>query len=85
MFISAAISNIKVGDLTGYTALTLGDDAPGEEVNMEVDETMMPDGPEELNPRLDHSEERALLRDSTASFPGSISHIDQNHIADSEY
>ena len=83
MFISSAISNIKVGDLTGCTALTLGNDAPGEEVNMGADETTMPDGSEGPNPKLNCNEERAFLRDSTASFPGSISHIERNHTADS--
>ncbi|KAF8328806.1 uncharacterized protein EI90DRAFT_3063646 [Cantharellus anzutake] len=66
MFISAAISSIKVGNISGQVALTLGDDAP---VAIEADGTVMPEGTEGPGSKLNRNEERALLRDSTASFP----------------
>ena len=75
MFITAIVqAGIKIGDLTLHTGLALASDAPGDEM-MAVDEEdiPIPEGTEPGEHRLSREEERALVRDSTAGFPGTIS------------
>jgi len=41
--------------------------------NVSVDETYrLPDGFEEIDPKLDLEDEQALTRDSSAAFPGMV-------------
>ena len=74
MFITAIVqTGIKIGDLTRHTGLALASDAPGDEM-MAVDEEdiPIPEGTEPGGHRLSKEEERALVRDSTAGFAGTI-------------
>jgi hypothetical protein len=54
--------------------LAFGSDAPGEDVAMGDASNhgayRLPNGFEEIDPKLDLEDERALTRDSTAAFPG---------------
>lgn len=57
--------------MTSASPLALGSDAPGEDAIASNDETYrLPDGFEEIDPKLDLEDERALTRDSSAAFPG---------------
>jgi proteasome activator subunit 4 len=74
MFITSIVqAGIKIGDLTRHAGLALGSDAPGDEI-MAVDEEgiTIPEGTEPGGHRLSREEERALVRDSTAGFAGTI-------------
>ena len=74
MFITAIVqAGIKIGDLTHHTGLALASDAPGDEM-MAVDEEniTIPEGTEPGGPTLSREEERALVRDSTAGFAGTL-------------
>jgi proteasome activator subunit 4 len=74
MFITAIVqAGIKIGDLTHHVGLALASDAPGDEM-MAVDEEdiPIPEGTEPGGPMLSREEERALVRDSTAGFAGTI-------------
>ena len=74
MFITAVLrTGIKIGDLTHHTGLALASDAPGDQL-MAVDkeDATIPEGTEPGGPRLSREEERALVRDSTAGFAGTI-------------
>ncbi|KAF8887975.1 hypothetical protein CPB84DRAFT_1684385 [Gymnopilus junonius] len=68
MFIVAVVQHIKVGDLS-QSGFSLSGDGPGDE-RMDVDDTdRLPEGIEVGDvPRLSKSEERSLVRDSTAGF-----------------
>lgn len=76
MFICSVIQHVKIGDLSmhSFGGVLIGDDGLGEEVAMDVDsEEPLPHGSEAMDgtmPVLSKSEERALARDSTASFSG---------------
>lgn len=54
--------------------LAFGSDAPGDVMGdaSNNDTYRLPDGFEEIDPKLDVEDERALTRDSTAAFPGRI-------------
>jgi len=59
--------------LTQAAPLPFGSDAPGDVAMGDVsnDETYrLPDGFEEIDPKLDLGDERALTRDCSAAFPG---------------
>lgn len=80
MFIISAIQHIKIGDLsTQKSGLSLSSDAPGEGL-MDVDEDEeyghLPGGTDVGDSLvLSRSDERSLVRDSTASFAGNaLSH-----------
>jgi proteasome activator subunit 4 len=69
------MSSIKIGDLTQTVPLDLGSDAPGEDIMADKDPasysgTPLNDAAEPLGQRLSLREERTLVRESTASFPG---------------
>lgn len=75
MFIAVVVSNIKIGNLTQTVPLDLGSDAPGEEIvvdnaSMSYAGTPLVNGTESPEQPLNRKEERALVRESTASFPG---------------
>jgi proteasome activator subunit 4 len=74
MFITAIVqAGIKIGDLTHHVGLALASDAPGDEM-MAIDEEdiTIPEGTEPGGPTLSREEERALVRDSTAGFAGTV-------------
>lgn len=74
MFITAIVqAGIKIGDLTHHAGLALASDAPGDEM-MAIDEEdiTIPEGTEPGGHRLTREEERALVRDSTAGFAGTM-------------
>ncbi|KAJ4476678.1 hypothetical protein J3R30DRAFT_3759946 [Lentinula aciculospora] len=67
MFIVAAVQHIKVGDLSIHqSGVPLTDNVGPMEVD--DDDTQLPAGVEVGMPTLSRSEERALVRDSTAGF-----------------
>lgn len=69
MFIVSVVQHIKIGDLSQAGVSLSGDDT-GLNV-MDVDDEHLPEGTEPgVMPRLSRSEERSLVRDSTASFAG---------------
>jgi len=69
MFIVAVVQHIKIGDLS-QGGISLSGDEPGYEMDVD-DVDRLPDGTEIGDaPRLSKSEERSLVRDSTASFAG---------------
>ena len=73
MFIIAVVQNIKIGDLSStQSGLSFSSDAPGE--SMDVDEGIrLPDGTEfGASPTLSKTEERTLVRESTAGFAGAF-------------
>ena len=75
MFICSAIQHIRIGDLSIHaqssSALTT-DDVPNEGALMDVviDEERLPEGTPDAFNFLSKTEERALVRDSTAAFSG---------------
>lgn len=75
MFICSAIQHIRVGDLSIHAqsigALT-ADDGPSEGALMDVvtEEERLPEGIPDAFNILSKTEERALVRDSTAAFSG---------------
>jgi hypothetical protein len=74
MFIAAIVqAGIKIGDLTHHASLAFASDAPGDEM-MAIDEEdiTIPEGVEPGGHRLSREEERALVRDSTAGFAGTM-------------
>jgi len=82
MFITAIVqAGIKIGDLTHHVGLALASDAPGDEM-MAVDEEgiTIPEGTEPGGPTLSREEERALVRDSTAGFAGTLSKRGLEHL-----
>ena len=67
MCIVSVIQHIKIGDLS-QSSMSFSRDEPDDAMD-EVD--YLPEGTElGAAPRLSRSEERSLVRDSTASFPG---------------
>jgi proteasome activator subunit 4 len=68
MFIVSVVQHIKIGDLS-QGGVSLSGDEPG---YMDVDDVdYLPEGTEfGDSPRLSKSEERSLVRDSTAGFAG---------------
>jgi len=71
MFIVAVVQHIKIGDLS-QGGITLSGDEPGYEIDVN-DIDRLPDGTEIGDtPHLSKSEERSLVRDSTASFAGTF-------------
>ena len=74
MFITAIVqAGIKIGDLTHNTGLSLGSDAPGDEMmSVDGEDITIPEGTEPGGHRLSREEERALVRDSTTGFAGTI-------------
>lgn len=70
MFIVAVVQHIKIGDLT-QGGISLSWDEPGFGT-MDVDDVdHLPEGTEHGDTsRLSRSEERSLVRDSTAGFAG---------------
>ncbi|KIK71342.1 hypothetical protein GYMLUDRAFT_33493 [Collybiopsis luxurians FD-317 M1] len=67
MFIVAVVQHIKIGDLSIHqSGAPLTDDVGP--MNIDDDPTQLPAGVEAGMPTLSKSEERALVRDSTASF-----------------
>jgi proteasome activator subunit 4 len=73
MFIVSVVQHIKIGDLSQSGLSFAGDGVPGDDM-MDVDDVdHLPDGTEVGDePRLSRSEERSLVRDSTASFAGGL-------------
>ena len=69
MFIVAIVQHMKIGDLS-QSGMSFSGDEPEE--TMDVDEIYhLPEGTEiGSEPRLNKAEERALVRDATASFAG---------------
>ncbi|KDQ54780.1 hypothetical protein JAAARDRAFT_134622 [Jaapia argillacea MUCL 33604] len=69
MFIVSAVQHIKIGDLSiQQTGLSFSTDAPAEDM-MNIDEQSgLPNGVEGNGLVLSREDERALVRDSTASF-----------------
>ncbi|KAH8120588.1 hypothetical protein DFH11DRAFT_1838384 [Phellopilus nigrolimitatus] len=71
MFICAAIQHIKIGDLS-TSAQSAGalaaDNGPSELMDVVQEDVRFPDGDSEAFAVLDITKERALVRDSTASF-----------------
>jgi proteasome activator subunit 4 len=73
MFISAILQNIKVGDLSIHqSGQPLTEDFV-ENMDLEQDTTKLPAGTEAGMPALSRNDERALVRESTAAFAGTIS------------
>lgn len=71
MFIVAVVQHIKIGDLS-QGGISLSGDEPGYDVDVD-DIDRLPAGTEIGDtPRLSKSEERSLVRDSTASFAGTF-------------
>lgn len=72
MFIVSVVQNIKIGDLS-QAGMTLAGEGPGDD-DMDVDDVdHLPDGTEAGDVvRLSRSEERSLVRDSTAGFAGKL-------------
>ena len=69
MFIVSVVQHIRIGDLS-QAGVSLSGDDPGFNA-MDVDDDRLPEGTEPGDtPRLSRSEERLLVRDSTASFVG---------------
>ena len=70
MFIVAVVQHIKIADLS-QSGFSLSGDEPGDQM-MDVDDTdRLPEGTDVGDvPRLSRSEERSLVRDSTAGFAG---------------
>lgn len=75
MFIVSVAQHIKFGDLSiQHGGIPLSSDAPAEEMEIDFgDDTRLPNGVEPGNvSRLSRDEERALARDSTAGFAGTL-------------
>ena len=69
MYIVSVIQHIKIGDLS-QSGMSFSGDEPDDAMD-EDDVDHLPEGTElGAAPRLSRSEERSLVRDSTASFPG---------------
>ncbi|TFK41322.1 hypothetical protein BDQ12DRAFT_768249 [Crucibulum laeve] len=67
MFIVATIQHLKIGDLSQSRMDLSGD--PGEDMDVDEPYDHLPDGTDMGDtPRLSREDERALVRDSTASF-----------------
>jgi proteasome activator subunit 4 len=70
-FIIAAVRHVKIGDLSNQPGLSLAGDAPPDAVTVIDSESTVPVGNEMgYASVLSKSEERALVRDSTAGFAG---------------
>lgn len=69
MFIVAVVQHIKIGDLSLHPGASMGD-IPDDAL-MDVDRTDFPEGTDIGDtPVLSKEDERALVRDNTASFAG---------------
>jgi proteasome activator subunit 4 len=74
MFITAVVqAGVKIGDSSNQVGLSLGSDAPGEEMIIDDGLIGVPEGAEPGMSILNREEERSLARDSTAGFAGNFS------------
>jgi len=70
MFIVAVLQNIKVGDLSIHQSGQPLTEDFAENMVVDEDNTQLPGGTEAGMPALSRSDERAIVRESTAAFAG---------------
>ncbi|KAF5375146.1 hypothetical protein D9758_000062 [Tetrapyrgos nigripes] len=85
MFVSAILQNIKVGDLSIHQSGHPLTEDFNENMDVDQDTTQLPAGTEAGMPALSRSDERALVRDSTAAFADWVTSLFRRVLALYEY